>query len=237
MEGNNEVAVDARPKAFDYLGSEDSFTFSWGFNRLWTGPHAGITHLTTKGDHSRLSIYRFHDHMPIRFDRELVWTIDWRNERRRLRPMEGLGGLRHGLLLVSGPARWLPARAAPAGDRALCRNHPRPSTERCEIKVLARDCAEIRDAGNLRWLSTRDEARGDDVFAVDSVAFDHAPTGRFQSGMNVLGPGFGLVHSSTLRFNRRLFIKRHAHLYHCKRWSPGPSAGCRLTVGLAGISA
>jgi hypothetical protein len=80
MEGNNEVSVDDRAKAFDYLGSEDSFTFSWGFNRLWTGPHAGMTHLTMKGDRSRLSIYRFHDHMPIRFDRELVWTIDWRNE-------------------------------------------------------------------------------------------------------------------------------------------------------------
>ena len=80
MEGNNEVAVDGRVKAFDYLGSEDSFTFSWGFNRLWTGPHAGMTHLTMKGDRSRLSIYRFHDHMPIRFERELVWSIDWRNE-------------------------------------------------------------------------------------------------------------------------------------------------------------
>ena len=69
--------------------------------------------------------------------------------------MEGLGGLRHGLLLVSGPARWLPARAAPAGGRALCRNHPHPSAERSEIRVLSRDCAEIRDAGNLRWLSTQ----------------------------------------------------------------------------------
>lgn len=80
MEGNNEVAVDGRAKAFDYLGSEDSFTFSWGFNRVWTGPHAGITHLTMKEDRSRLSIYRFHDHMPIRFDHELAWTLDWRNE-------------------------------------------------------------------------------------------------------------------------------------------------------------
>ena len=71
MEGNNEVSVDGRAKAFDYLGSEDSFTFSWGFNRLWTGPHAGMTHLTMKGDRSRLSIYRFHDHMPIRFDRRV----------------------------------------------------------------------------------------------------------------------------------------------------------------------
>jgi hypothetical protein len=32
------------------------------------------------GPQSRLSIYRFHDHMPIRFDKELRWFIDWKNE-------------------------------------------------------------------------------------------------------------------------------------------------------------
>ena len=39
-----------------------------------------MTHVTMKEDRSRLSIYRFHDHMPIRFDREISWTIEWRNE-------------------------------------------------------------------------------------------------------------------------------------------------------------
>lgn len=80
MEGNNEVDLDGRSRAFDYLGSEDSFTFSWGFNRTWAGPRAGMTLIDTQGPRSRLSIYRFHDHMPIRFDRELRWTIDWRSE-------------------------------------------------------------------------------------------------------------------------------------------------------------
>jgi hypothetical protein len=80
MEGNNEVDVDGQRRRFDYLGSEDSFTFSWGFNRTWTGPHAGMTHIVTRGSNSRLSIYRFHDHMPLRFERELAWTIDWRSE-------------------------------------------------------------------------------------------------------------------------------------------------------------
>jgi hypothetical protein len=80
MEGNNEVDIDGRPRAFDYLGSEDSFTFSWGFNRVFASPRAGMTHLTMDGARSRLSIYRFHDHMPIRFDREIVWTINWRTE-------------------------------------------------------------------------------------------------------------------------------------------------------------
>jgi len=31
MEGNNEVDIDGRERRLDYLGSEDSFTFSWGF--------------------------------------------------------------------------------------------------------------------------------------------------------------------------------------------------------------
>ena len=79
VEGNNEVDVDGRRRAFDYLGSEDSFTFSWGFGKAWTGPHAGMTHVAG-GPPARLSIYRFHDHMPIRFQNELVWTIDWRSE-------------------------------------------------------------------------------------------------------------------------------------------------------------
>ncbi len=28
-----------------------------------------------------LSIYRFHDHQPIRFRQELTWSINWREER------------------------------------------------------------------------------------------------------------------------------------------------------------
>jgi hypothetical protein len=80
MEGNNEVDVDGRRRAFDYLGSEDSFTFSWGFNKIYASPRVGMTHLVMDGSRSRLSIYRFHQHMPIRFDREISWTIDWRSE-------------------------------------------------------------------------------------------------------------------------------------------------------------
>jgi hypothetical protein len=80
MEGNNEVNLDGRARAFDYLGSEDSFTFSWGFNRVFAAPHAGMTHLVMQDATSWLSIHRFHDHMPIRFAREIAWTIDWRSE-------------------------------------------------------------------------------------------------------------------------------------------------------------
>jgi len=80
MEGNNEVDVDGRPRALDYLGTEDSFTFSWGFQRTFAGLRAGIT-LVEHGSLNRLSIYRFHDHMPIRFNKSLRWHINWSQEK------------------------------------------------------------------------------------------------------------------------------------------------------------
>jgi hypothetical protein len=80
MEGNNEVDIDGRERALDYLGTEDSFTFSWGFQATFAGLRAGMPYVAT-GLPSMLSIYRFHDHQPIRFDRELTWSINWREER------------------------------------------------------------------------------------------------------------------------------------------------------------
>lgn len=76
MEGNNEVNIDGEDRVLDYLGTEDSFTFSWGFRNVYTGLHAGMP-LIQFGDTSCLSIYRFHDHMPIRFNQELEWRINW----------------------------------------------------------------------------------------------------------------------------------------------------------------
>lgn len=80
MEGNNEIDIDGRIRAFDYLGTEDSFTFSWGFQETFAGLHAGMPYVD-KGDVCRLSIYRFHDAMPIRFRESLRWTIRWSEER------------------------------------------------------------------------------------------------------------------------------------------------------------
>ncbi len=80
MEGNNEVDIDGRERAMDYLGTEDSFTFSWGFREPFAGLRAGMPYLSM-GDLNLLSIYRFHDHMPIRFNRELRWHINWREEK------------------------------------------------------------------------------------------------------------------------------------------------------------
>ena len=79
MEGNNEVDIDGQERRLDYLGSEDSFTFSWGFQTTFAGCRAGMP-LVKTGDLNLLSIYRFHDHMPIRFTRELTWSINWKHE-------------------------------------------------------------------------------------------------------------------------------------------------------------
>jgi hypothetical protein len=80
MEGNNEVDIDGRERAIDYLGTEDSFTFSWGFQTTFAGLRAGMPFID-KGATHRLSIYRFHDHMPIRFSKSLSWHINWSHER------------------------------------------------------------------------------------------------------------------------------------------------------------
>jgi len=80
MEGNNEVDIDGKERALDYLGTEDSFTFSWGFQEPFIGLRAGMPHVV-HGDTNSLSIYRFHDHMPIRFERSLTWRINWQEER------------------------------------------------------------------------------------------------------------------------------------------------------------
>lgn len=81
MEGNNEVDIDGRERAVDYLGTEDSFSFSWGFRSTFAGQRAGMTLVDVENPAlQRLSIYRFHDHMPIRFSESLTWKINWTHE-------------------------------------------------------------------------------------------------------------------------------------------------------------
>lgn len=79
MEGNNEVDIDGQQRRLDYLGTEDSFTFSWGFQQTYAGLRTGMA-LVEHGDLNRLSIFRFHDHMPIRFNKSLRWHINWSHE-------------------------------------------------------------------------------------------------------------------------------------------------------------
>jgi hypothetical protein len=80
MEGNNEVDIDGQARRLDYLGTEDSFGFSWGFRGTFIGKRAGMT-FNEHGDLNRMSIFRFHDHMPIRFNRSLRWHINWQQEK------------------------------------------------------------------------------------------------------------------------------------------------------------
>lgn len=81
MEGDNEVDIDGINRVVDYLGSEDSFTFSWGFQEPFAGQRAGMTLVQVgEGILNRVSAYRFHDHMPIRFAKSLRWHINWKND-------------------------------------------------------------------------------------------------------------------------------------------------------------
>jgi hypothetical protein len=79
MEGNNEIDIDGHARQLDYLGTEDSFTFSWGFREAFAGQRAGMR-LVQLGDLNLLSIYRFHDAMPLRFNESLRWHINWSQE-------------------------------------------------------------------------------------------------------------------------------------------------------------
>lgn len=82
MEGNNEVDIDGHERQMDYLGTEDSFTFSWGFQRTFAGYRAGMPFVRPDTPPYLLSIYRFHDYMPIHFNKELTWTINWQYDLR-----------------------------------------------------------------------------------------------------------------------------------------------------------
>ena len=80
MEANNEVRVDGEeePRA-DYLGTEDSFGFSWGFREPFAGLHNGINFVQAETP-SLLSIYRFRDQNVLRFNKSLDWRLDWSHE-------------------------------------------------------------------------------------------------------------------------------------------------------------
>jgi len=61
-------------------GQSMYFTFSWGFQQTFAGLRAGM--ILVKPDlPCMLSIYRFHDHQPIRFGKSLRWHINWSQEK------------------------------------------------------------------------------------------------------------------------------------------------------------
>lgn len=83
MEANNEFRIDgeAAPR-LDYLGTEDSFSFSWGFQKEYTGPYAGMNYIKCDpvSHLSLLSIFRFMNSNVVRFDKSLNLMINWCNE-------------------------------------------------------------------------------------------------------------------------------------------------------------
>ncbi len=94
MEGNKEYRIDGETEpSINYLGSEDSFNFSYGWHALFDGYKTGINYLSFRfgegskvvfegkeGKQSRLSTYRFRDRDAIHFNRTLEQTINWTKE-------------------------------------------------------------------------------------------------------------------------------------------------------------
>jgi hypothetical protein len=95
MEGNNEFRVDEDTEpSINYLGSEDSFNFSWGWHHPFDGYKVGINYLSFRFDQakvifededkdgklSRLSTYRFRDRDAIHFDHTMELTVNWTKE-------------------------------------------------------------------------------------------------------------------------------------------------------------
>lgn len=80
MEGNNEIRIDGEedPRA-DYLGTEDSFGFSWGFRQPFIGVYNGMNFIQNEPP-SILSIYRFRCQNTIRFLKSFDLRIDWSHE-------------------------------------------------------------------------------------------------------------------------------------------------------------
>jgi hypothetical protein len=78
MEANNEIRIDGggpeppgpyKPNqgpAYDYLGTEDSFDFSWGFRRVFCGIWNGMNFIETKTPY-QVSLYRFRGSNLLRF--------------------------------------------------------------------------------------------------------------------------------------------------------------------------
>ncbi len=79
MEGNNEIRIDGEdtPRV-DYLGTEDSFGFSWGFQYAFNGIYNGINHVQNAKP-TLLSIYRFRGNNTIGFNKSFDLRINWKN--------------------------------------------------------------------------------------------------------------------------------------------------------------
>jgi len=94
MEGNVGYSIDGAPYSrVDYLGSEDSFCFSWGFRKTFCGIFSGISFVEQGYEKqlAKLAIYRFRYRNPIIFDKSLSIRVDWSSEFKNLKdPATGM---------------------------------------------------------------------------------------------------------------------------------------------------
>jgi Protein of unknown function (DUF2961) len=82
MEGNNEIRLDgAAEPTFNYLGTEDAFGFSWGFQQPFAGVYNGIPYVSLEAP-TCIAAYRFRDADAIAFRRSLDLRVNWRYEMR-----------------------------------------------------------------------------------------------------------------------------------------------------------
>ncbi len=125
MEGNNEVDIDGEKRAIDYLGSEDSFTFSWGFQHTFAGLRGNAVGAAVR----TVETFDLPISRPSAHPLQQVFALDHRldhgrrfqERRREIKQSRGrrrlLGRLRHGALLVSGCSRGIQAQGIGIGAR------------------------------------------------------------------------------------------------------------------------
>lgn len=80
MEGNNEYRIDGENKPrVDYLGTEDAFGLSWGFQRVFKGLYNGLNFVSLTKP-TMASLYRFRGNNTIGFNKSLDLRINWAND-------------------------------------------------------------------------------------------------------------------------------------------------------------
>ena len=80
MEGNNEIRIDGEEKPReDYLGTEDAFGFSWGFQKVFEGLYNGMN-FVQPGKPTLVNIYRFRGNNSIGFTKSFDLRLNWAND-------------------------------------------------------------------------------------------------------------------------------------------------------------
>ena len=137
MEANNEFRLDGeeRPRA-DYLGTEDSFGFSWGFRSLFSGLYNGINDVQHETP-SLLSLYRFHGANAMGFseslDLKVNWSYEWRTNTEFQAKLAELRDTDRGWVDYATTFYWYQQHAGydhapmpPMDERAALLLHPNP---------------------------------------------------------------------------------------------------------------